>query len=304
MNYKSFADLSADIKSNLHKIPKDISLVVGIPRSGLLAANLISVYLNLPLTDIDSFIKGHILSPCTQSRIKEENAFKGKILIVDDSVATGKAIVDARQKLASILSDNVHSLLFCCIYAEPTRKNLVDIPLVLLDRPRLFEWNIFHNSILNKACVEIDGVLCKPFEGDITKNEEAYKQYITEVQPNFIPKSKIALLVTSRQEKWRTITEKWLQNNKIQFDELVMAKNEEANPTDYKARVFKKRDSLEIFLEGSKGAADRIFELTGKDVYSLENNKMLTRMNYKKLSLHLKRRSIYLLNDLKESLVK
>ena len=304
MNYKSFADLSADIKSNLHKIPKDVSLVVGIPRSGLLAANLISVYLNLPLTDIDSFIEGKVLSPCTQSRIKEENIFTGKILIVDDSVATGKAIVDARQKLAAVLANKNYQLLFCCVYAEPARKNMVDIPLMLLDRPRLFEWNIFHNSILSSSCVELDGVLCKAYEGIVKGKDEAYQQYIANVQPNFIPKSKIAVIATSRQEKWRAVTEEWLKSNKIQFGELVMANNEESNPALYKANFYKKRSKLQLFLEGSKKEALQIFELTGKDVYCLEDNTMLTRMNYKKLSLQIKRRSIYLFRDIKETLTK
>lgn len=303
MNYKSFADLSADIKTNLHKIPKDVSLVVGIPRSGLLAANLIAMYLNLPLTDIDSFIEGKVLSPCTQSRIQQDAIFKGKILVVDDSVATGKAIIDARKKLAPVLGTKNYKLLFCCIYAEPARKNMVDIPLLLLDRPRLFEWNVFHNSILGSACVELDGVLCKAYDGDINNND-AYQQYITRVQPNFIPKSKIAAIVTSRPEKWRSITEEWLTTNKIQFGELVMAKNEESNPALYKSSFYKKRTRLELFLEGAQKEAEQIFESTGKDVYCLENNTMLTRMNYKKLSLQIKRKSIYLLRDIKETLTK
>ena len=304
MNYKSFADLSADIKCNLYKIPKDVSLVVGIPRSGLLAANLISVYLNLPLTDIDSFIEGKVLSPCTQSRIKEQDIFKGKILIVDDSVATGKAIVDARQKLAPVITNKNYQLLFCCVYAEPARKNMVDIPLMLLDRPRLFEWNIFHNSILSTACVELDGVLCKAYEGIADEKEDAYQQYIASVQPNFIPKSKIAVIVTSRPEKWRSITEEWLQFNKIQFGELIMAKDTETNSALFKADYYKKRNKLQLFLEGNEKEAQQIFELTGKDVYCLENNLMLTQMNYKKLSLQIKRRSIYLFRDIKETLTK
>ncbi len=53
MNYKGFDDLSRDIKKNLYKIPKNISWVVGIPRSGLLAVNLISLFINRPLTDLD-----------------------------------------------------------------------------------------------------------------------------------------------------------------------------------------------------------------------------------------------------------
>ena len=58
MHYRSVADLNEDIKANLHKIPEDVTLIVGVPRSGMLAANLIALYLNIPLTDIDNFIAG------------------------------------------------------------------------------------------------------------------------------------------------------------------------------------------------------------------------------------------------------
>ena len=38
INYKTYNDLYADIIKNIHKIPHDIDMVVGVPRSGMLAA--------------------------------------------------------------------------------------------------------------------------------------------------------------------------------------------------------------------------------------------------------------------------
>lgn len=305
MHYKSFADLSADVKANLHKIPKDVTLIVGIPRSGLLAANLLSIFLKLPLTDIDSFLNGKILSPAVGNPSVNENAFNGKILIVDDSVATGKAIVDAKQKLKALIQTNTYNLLFCCVYAEPARKELVDIPLFLLDRPRLFEWNLFHNSILSKGAVELEGVLCKPFDEKNKSDDLAYIDYLNNVQPNFISKSKIALLITARPEKYRAITEAWLQKSGIQYGELQMF--DPAKSTDaatFKAYVYKKRKELEIFLEKDAVTAKHIFELTGKDVYCLESNSVFTRLNYKKLTFKIKRKSIYLMQNVKKAVLK
>lgn len=40
------------IVRNLHRLPRDIDLVVGIPRSGLLAANLLSLAANIPMADL------------------------------------------------------------------------------------------------------------------------------------------------------------------------------------------------------------------------------------------------------------
>ena len=58
MNYRSVNDLNHCIVANLHRLPRDIDLVVGIPRSGVLAASLIALHLNLPLVDLDGFIEG------------------------------------------------------------------------------------------------------------------------------------------------------------------------------------------------------------------------------------------------------
>ena len=59
--YRSISDMNNIILRNLHIFPHDIDLVVGIPRSGMMPANLIALYLNKPYTDIDSFISGRIL---------------------------------------------------------------------------------------------------------------------------------------------------------------------------------------------------------------------------------------------------
>lgn len=55
IEYRSIVDMNNIIVKNLQKLPHDIDLVVGIPRSGMLPANLIALYLNKPFTDIDSF---------------------------------------------------------------------------------------------------------------------------------------------------------------------------------------------------------------------------------------------------------
>ena len=49
MNYRSVADLNDDVIAGLPLIPADVELVVGIPRSGLLAGTLVALALNVPL---------------------------------------------------------------------------------------------------------------------------------------------------------------------------------------------------------------------------------------------------------------
>ncbi len=57
MNYRSISDLNQVILKRLYIIPRDIDLIVGIPRSGMFPANLLALYLNKPVTDLGSFIK-------------------------------------------------------------------------------------------------------------------------------------------------------------------------------------------------------------------------------------------------------
>lgn len=44
MQYRTLADLSNLIRKNIYKVPHDIDLVVGIPRSGMLPANIIAMF--------------------------------------------------------------------------------------------------------------------------------------------------------------------------------------------------------------------------------------------------------------------
>lgn len=298
MNYKSFADLSADIKSNLHKIPRDVSLVVGIPRSGLLAANLLSLYLNLPLTDLESFSKGEILATGSRGKKFEKEAFNGRILVVDDSIFSGKALAAAREKLRTVVENNNYKVSYCCVYVNPESEHLLDIELVPLKMPRVFEWNIFHHYVLAMACVDIDGVVCVDPEDTENDDGELYMKFILTARPKIIPKVKIKTLVTSRLEKYRPQTEEWLRNNGIEFEELVMLDLPDKatrlklnNHGEYKAGEYMKRKDSVLFIESNRGQAQKIFEMTGKNVYCVDTNEMYTRDTYAQLAKRVKKRS-------------
>ena len=62
MNYRSLADINAAIINGMTRMPQPIDVVVGIPRSGLLPANLLCLALNIPLADLDGFCAGRVLS--------------------------------------------------------------------------------------------------------------------------------------------------------------------------------------------------------------------------------------------------
>lgn len=311
MNYKSFADLSQDIKSNLHKVPSDVSLIVGIPRSGLLAANLFAVYLNLPMTDFDNFLNQKLLSTGFRGKNYERDAFKGKIMIVDDSIYSGKALRQVKDKISTLPQTKDLEIIYCCVYVYPNCKDMIDLPLVLLDMPRVFEWNIFHHKVLESACVDIDGVLCIDPTHEQNDDGENYLNFLLNASPYIVPKVKINTLVTTRLEKYRPSTEAWLKKHGIQYNELVMldlpdkaARMKMNNRGGYKAEEFKKRKNCTIFIESERGQAQTIFELSGKTVYCVDTNEMYTPQTYAQLAKKVKKRSGRLLRTLKKRLVR
>ena len=104
MNYRSVAELTNLIRNNISIIPNDIDLIVGIPRSGMFVANYIALLMNKPMTDFDGLIEGRIMSSGrtknTNTNIMKIDECK-KILIIDDSVASGKSMDDCKRKYVS-----------------------------------------------------------------------------------------------------------------------------------------------------------------------------------------------------------
>lgn len=76
MNYRSIKDLNETILRELHVIPRDIDLIVGVPRSGMMPANLMALYLNLPYTDIHSFINGYIYKLGARRQFFDNSEYK------------------------------------------------------------------------------------------------------------------------------------------------------------------------------------------------------------------------------------
>lgn len=91
--------MNTAIISNLYKFPHDIDLIVGIPRSGMLPANLLALYLNKPYTDIDSYCNGVIYSSGERKRLVDKMK-TNKVLVIDDSISGGGAVEKVKKKIA------------------------------------------------------------------------------------------------------------------------------------------------------------------------------------------------------------
>ncbi len=278
MYYRNISDLNQIILKRLYVLPRDFDLIVGIPRSGMLPANLLALYLNKPYTDINSFLNGHIYKAGARSQFFDIKDFK-KILVVDDSVASGDAMDKCRESLKSVSAD--FTISYCAIYVIPGKEKAVDYYFEVVPLPRYFQWNVFNHTTLEKACFDIDGVLCVDPTEDQNDDGEKYRNFILNAPPLFIPGSKIGTLVTSRLEKYRKETETWLENNHIRYNQLVMLNlpNKEARQkanshAEHKAKTYKSGPYV-LFIESSLSQAIEINRIARKPVLCTENFEMI-----------------------------
>lgn len=283
MNYKSFNNLSEDIKSNLYKIHSgNYDLVVGIPRSGMFPAYLIGLYLNVHVTDFDGYINNRPLSTgqTRQPRTKLETAQDAnRVLIVDDSITSGLSLANTMNQLPRHLVCNVTT---CAIYSDKQNRNDVDLILQIVRHPRVFEWNIFHRDLLANACVDIDGVLCVDPSAEENDDGAKYKNFLINAAPYMIPTHRINSIVTNRLEKYRPQTEAWLNKYGIEYDNLIMLDLPDKETRQkigayarHKAIYFEKQKQLDIFIESERSQAEGIMQATGKPVYCVDDNLML-----------------------------
>ena len=124
MNFRTYEDLANILNNNLHKIPSDVDLVVGIPKSGLMVASMISLYLNLPLSDLDLLLSDSMYASGT-TKVKKTWISKPsdarKILIVDDSSISGTALNEAKEKIKK--SKYKNKVIFLVVFVnEKTKK--------------------------------------------------------------------------------------------------------------------------------------------------------------------------------------
>jgi orotate phosphoribosyltransferase len=282
MNFRTINDLNNCIRKNLYKIPRNIDIVVGIPRSGLMVANLISLYLNIPLADFDGFLNGTILSAGRSKKFKKNNLNFSDIknvLIIDDSILSGESITEAKNKVLNRTLDI--NILYAVVYATFENAQKVDIYFEICNVPRYFEWNIMHHKILENACVDIDGVLCLDPTDEEDDDGKMYIDFLENAKPLFLPTKKIGTLITCRLNKYRPNTEKWLANNDIEYSNLIMmdysSKEEriKANShASYKAHNYK-LSKAEIFIESDYSQATEIARLSDKPVYCVANGKFI-----------------------------
>jgi uncharacterized HAD superfamily protein len=281
LNYKTYAELFIDIKKNIHKLPQDIGLVVGVPRSGMIPAYMIGFVLNTTVCSLDEFLNG--IEPSHGERPLQKN--NENILIIDDSLWGGASNKKVKDKICSLNLIN-KKIFYAAVYVVPESKHLVDFALNILPGPRIFQWNYMNHEYIEQSCFDIDGVLCVDPTEEENDDGDKYRAFLRNAKPLYIPYYKIGALVTSRLEKYRKETMDWLNTHNVDYGKLYMLDlpNKEERirlnmHAKFKAEIYKKLNNMILFYESDKKQAIEIAELTGKTVFSVETDELINNTN-------------------------
>ena len=291
MNFRNISQLSDQLLDWSKRLPRDIDVVVGIPRSGLLAANLFALYRNIALAELDGFLEGRCLSSGSTRR-NLLNTASGtsspyflerprKVLVLDDSARSGKTLREARRRIAASLM-SFHDVHFAAVYATADTLHDLDFYCELLEPPRVFEWNIFNHHILEESCVDLDGVLCHDPTPEDNDDGPNYLEFISNARPLVTTSYRIGYIVTSRLERYRKETECWLKENAITYKELIMLDYPDGNTSRqlnthsaHKARFYKKTRA-KLFIESDIRQAVEIVSLSKKDVLCTDSMQLIS----------------------------
>lgn len=274
-NYRSLDDLKIAIAS-IYQHFAHVDVIVGVPRSGLTPSCLLSLYLNKPLSTPELISEGKFLS--TGSRLSDSKELalpvhELRLLVVDDSILGGSQLLKTKELLSHCEAKKIE---YYCVYATSSTQHLVDYFSEIVENPRLFEWNITNHYFLNNACVDIDGVLCA--DPSIKQNDDGpkYRQFLLNAPLLIKPKFNIHSLVTSRLEKYRGETVQWLENNEIEYTNLIMSSFKTADERkkanshgELKAEAYLNSDNI-LFIESDIDQARKIFEITKKPVFCVD----------------------------------
>ena len=283
LTYKTYQNLMLDIKNNISKIPNDIDLVIGIPRSGMIPAYMIGLMLSKQVCSLYEFLSEDFKVKSTY-RVKFLAEVKN-VLIVDDSINEGRASEESKKLIMDAKLNEKYNIKYMAIYyRDESYKKHIDIALQQVSSPRVFQWNYLNHIFLEDAAYDIDGVLCQDPTNEENDDGGKYKHFILNAKPLYIPQYKIPYIITSRLSKYEKETREWLSKNNVKYDHLIMLSGYTAEErrklnlhSKFKADNYKKLKDIQLFIESDRNQAQEISRLSGKLCFCASTDELFGR---------------------------
>lgn len=267
--------LNQAIVDNIHRIRAlDFDVVVHCPRSGTFPASLIATYLCKPLASVEEYARGII-----SFRKSVDSGRSDRILLVDDSISTGKQIKGFIKAIKDARPETEIKTL-CCINHPEQRDFEPDLFLLKEESPfYIWPWFMWKTYRIKSCAVDMDGVLCRDCKREEDDEGEKYLNFMQNAELKFKPlEHEIGAIVTARLEKYRPQTEDWLKRNGIRYKTLIMGpwKNNEkrrGNQAQFKADVYQS-PAFKLFIESNKNEASEIARISGKPVWCVDSSEL------------------------------
>lgn len=279
VNWVSYQNLVADCIALARRLPRDTVGVLGVPRSGMLAASIIAQELDCHLGDVYSFMNTGCTFMRPGRRMNWQRDPSGPVIVVDDSLYAGAAMDQAKAALrANPMLDAYYDYQFAAVYLAPGMQDRVHWYQHEVALPRLFEWNWRHSDLLTEAMCDMDGVLCEDPECN-DDDAERYVDFLWHAKPLHRPHRRLGWVVTGRLERFRGGTEDWLMRHGIEYERLFMAPFETAverrayKAAKWKADVYRTSEA-KLFIESDVFMAASIAQDSGRRVLCPTNGKM------------------------------
>lgn len=257
MQYRSLNNLTTAIRAHLHEIPK-VDVVVGIPRSGMIAASIIATMSDQRLAGANELIEKAWRSSLHSGRWTAVVS-ADSILLVDDSISGGETMTRVLADLHTACPNAKITTLAC--YRKPWSP-AVDISFETVEAPRVFEWNWYRHPFVKTAVLDIDGVI----------STQTYPGQRELGKPLFIPKYKVLALATGRREEERAGTEAWLSRHNVHYEKLFMSTELWHAPAT-KIRAIQET-GVNWMVESGPKQAKHIAEYTRKSVLCIDSSTM------------------------------
>jgi len=250
-------------------VPPDTDAIMGVARSGLIAASQLACDLHLPLMSVSP--SAGVIDMGSGARFKEQVENPKKIWVIDDTIFRGTTY----KKVMPILISEFPRTAFIksAVYSTPQSKHLVDYFACELAEPHYLEWNFFNSGPGERAAYDMDGVLCRDIAAEDDDDGPRYINALKNAIPRYLPRrSPISMIVTARLERYRSITEEWLEKYGVRCDKLIMGswkslaeRNKPNTVATYKSDIYK-QSKEQLFVESCPIQAKEIARQTGKKV--------------------------------------
>jgi orotate phosphoribosyltransferase len=258
--YVSLTEHAGMVSDWIRELPKDFDIVCAIPRSGLITGSMIATTLKKPLTTPDNLVQGVVWGNHGTMVGRTDYGAETTILLVDDSVGSGENMGKAA-KLIQAKFPTIKIIWAALVIVNDNKDKVDRYHIQYNDNVRIsFEYNITRiTTRYGKLACDMDGIICRDYL--IPLSEEGYVHWIKSVDPYLTPTHTFEAIITNRKEKYRNITEAWLEEHRVTYKHLIM------NETGGNTLQFKIDALLKIkpdwYWESDPCLAEEIYKATG-----------------------------------------